>query len=112
MTKQRADNEPPAPVGELRDQRGPQADENLDQASVWAPFRRLMAITATIAVVAVMAASAWLYASGAPARWELYAAVAGGVAGTLLLTGALMGLVFVSSRSGHDDDVDRRSHGG
>jgi len=78
------------------------------QTSVWRPFKQLMAITGGLAVAAVAAALTWLHASGAPARWELYLAVSVGVAGTLLLTGALMGLVFISSRSGHDESVDRR----
>ena len=67
-----------------------------------------MALTSGLAIIAVVAALAWLDATGAPARWELYLAVTVGVAGTLLLTGALMGLVFVSSRSGHDESIDRR----
>lgn len=70
-----------------------------------------MAITTVLAIIAVLAALAWLDSTGAPPRWELYLAVTVGVAGTLLLTGALMGLVFVSSRSGHDDSVDRRDGG-
>jgi hypothetical protein len=37
----------------------------------------------------------------------LWLAVAGGVGGSVLLSGALMGLVFVSNRSGHDDSVGR-----
>ena len=55
----------------------------------------------------MVAALAALHITGAPQRWELWLAVAGGVAGTVLLTGALMGLVFVASRSGHDDHVGR-----
>lgn len=70
-----------------------------------------MKIIAALAVVAVLAALAWLHWTGAPVRWELYLAVTLGVAGTLLLTGALMGLVFVSSRSGHDESVDGRDAG-
>jgi hypothetical protein len=70
-----------------------------------------MKVTGALAVVAVIAALLWLRWTGAPARWELYLAVSVGVAGTLLLAGALMGLVFVSSRSGHDDSVDRRDGG-
>jgi len=61
-----------------------------------------------IALATLLALAAgfwWLWASGAPARWELWVAAAGGIAGTMLLTGALMGLVFLSSRSGHDDQV-------
>lgn len=76
-------------------------------ASAWVPFRRLMRIVVMCAVLAVLAALAVLQATGAPARWELWLAVSGGIAGTVLLSGALMGLVFVSNRSGHDDSVGR-----
>lgn len=82
-------------------------DETAAAESPWAPFRRLMGIVALVSVAAVAAALAWLTASGAPVRWELWLAVAGGVAGTMLLAGALMGLVFVSNRSGHDADIGR-----
>ena len=73
--------------------------------SIWAPFRRLMLIVSLVAVLAVVAALALLRATGAPDRWELWLAVSGGIAGTVLLTGALMGLVFLSNRSGHDDQI-------
>lgn len=85
--------------------------QNSPRLSVWRPFKQLMAITGGLAVIAVAAALGWLHATGAPPRWELYLAVSVGVAGTLLLTGALMGLVFVSSRSGHDESIDRRDAG-
>ena len=75
--------------------------------SPWIPFKRLMRVVVLCAVLAVIAALATLHFTGAPARWEMWLAVAGGVAGTILLTGALMGLVFISSRSGHDDSVGR-----
>ncbi len=75
------------------------------KASPWAPLRRLMRWCAALSVLAVAAAFGWLYADGAPMRWELLLAVAAGVSGTLLLTGALMGLVFVSNQSGHDASV-------
>lgn len=76
-------------------------------SAVWAPFWRLLRIVGLCALLAVLAALGWLYATGAPARWELWLAVAGGVGGTVLLSGALMGLVFVSNRSGHDNSVGR-----
>lgn len=89
--------------------RGPQ--DAGKPATIWGPFRRLMKVTGALAVVAVIAALVWLRWMGAPVRWELYLAVSVGVAGTLLLAGALMGLVFVSSQSGHDESVDRRDAG-
>jgi hypothetical protein len=80
--------------------------------SPWAPLRRLLAWSAALSVVAIAAAFAWLYADGAPMRWELLLAVAAGVSGTLLLTGALMGLLFVSNQSGHDASVGHGSDHG
>lgn len=75
--------------------------------SPWVPFRRLMRIVVACAFAAVAAGLAALHFTNAPARWELWLAVAGGIGGTVLLTGALMGLVFVSNRSGHDENVGR-----
>lgn len=86
---------------------GPDVPDSPDRATAWAPFRQLMRVVGLIALLAVLVALGVLHATGAPARWELWLAVAGGVAGTVLLTGALMGLVFVSSRSGHDDSIGR-----
>ncbi|WP_164156976.1 hypothetical protein [Sandarakinorhabdus rubra] len=71
-------------------------------ATPWAPVWRLMRLCLGVGVVATGCAYAWLWHDGAPMRWELLLAVAGGICGTLLLTGALMGLLFVSNRSGHD----------
>jgi hypothetical protein len=74
-------------------------------AANWAAFRRLMRWTLLATLVVTALGLWWLHASGAPARWELWLAAAGGIAGTMLLTGALMGLVFLSNRSGHDANV-------
>ena len=74
-------------------------------AASWAAFRRLMGWIGLATLLALGVGGWWLHASGAPARWELWVAAGGGIAGTMLLTGALMGLVFLSNRSGHDDQV-------
>ena len=79
----------------------------LPAAAAWAQFRRFMRLVLAATVLATAAVLAWLASTGAPAHWQYWLAVAGGTAGTVLLTGALMGLVFVSSRSGHDDSVGR-----
>ena len=62
-----------------------------------------MLIMLGITIVAVVLSIAWLIAVGAPMRLHFLIAVGLGVAFSLLLTGALMGLVFVSARSGHDE---------
>ncbi len=73
--------------------------------ATWAPLHRLVRLCLALSVPAIAAAYAWLWVGGAPMRWELLLAVGGGIAGTMLLTGALMGLLFVSNQSGHDDSV-------
>lgn len=74
-------------------------------ANPWAPLRRLVRLCLWLSVPAIAVAYGWLWRSGAPMRWELLLAVAAGIGGTLLLTGALMGLLFVSNQSGHDASI-------
>jgi hypothetical protein len=73
--------------------------------ATWAPLYRLIRLCLALSVPAIAGAYAWLWTGGAPMRWELLLAVGAGIAGTLLLTGALMGLLFVSNQSGHDASV-------
>ncbi len=42
-----------------------------------------------------------------PLRLVTMEAVIGGVGGSIVMAGALMGLVFLSSGTGHDEDVER-----
>jgi hypothetical protein len=102
-------NHAPIMTGRQSTMTGPAPDssESAAHTAAWAPFWRLLRIVALCALLAVLVALGALLATGAPARWELWLAVAGGVGGTVLLSGALMGLVFVSNRSGHDDSVGR-----
>ena len=75
----------------------------------WARFRHLMAwmicagMATSAGVIAVMAAIQ------GPLRIVTMLAVIGGVAGSVIMAGALMGLVFLSSGTGHDEDVERWS---
>ena len=73
--------------------------------SPWPRFRRAMRVSALAAALAVAGALGWLWASGAPMRVGLLLAVTLGIGASVLLGGALMGLVYVSARSGHDDTV-------
>ena len=74
-------------------------------AGHWQRFRRLLGIVGLTAVASVVAALAILDAEGVVLRPHLVIALTLGVGGTILLAGALMGLVFVSARSGHDENV-------
>lgn len=77
-------------------------------AFVWGRYRRMlgwMALAATIAVVAALAALAWW---GVDLTLHTVIATALGVGLSVLCAGALMGLVFLSSGAGHDEVVDRQ----
>jgi tetrahydromethanopterin S-methyltransferase subunit D len=68
-------------------------------------YWRLVAIMATVAAIAIVAALWYLQRSGTPLRLHVALATGLGVGLTLLLAGVLMGLVFFSARSGHDQAV-------
>lgn len=71
----------------------------------WRRFRRLMMFMFGIAVVAVAAALWLLHRDGVVLRLHFMIALGLGITLSLLLAGALMGLVFMSANSGHDDTV-------
>lgn len=70
-------------------------------------YWRFVRIMAWIALAGVLLSLAWLYLTGAPFRLHFVLAIALGIAGSVMLAGMLMGLVFFSNRSGHDETVAR-----
>ncbi|HTM96465.1 MAG TPA: hypothetical protein VL100_11710 [Croceibacterium sp.] len=60
---------------------------------------------AVITVAVIIAAFAYFHAQGEPLSMHFYIALALGIAGAMLMTSALMGLVFLSSGTGHDEAV-------
>jgi hypothetical protein len=71
----------------------------------WARYRRMMRTMLILTIGVVAVALALLYDGESAASVHYYIAVALGIGGTMLLTGALMGLVFLSSGTGHDESV-------
>ena len=74
-------------------------------AFAWARYRRVMRWMALASAVVVAAAVMLLDYYYGPLSWITILAAIGGFGGTALLTAALMGLVFLSSGSGHDEAV-------
>jgi len=76
-------------------------------AFAWQRFRLLLAwMTLAGALSAALAIAALAWVQG-PLGLVTMLALLGGVGGTVVTAGALMGLVFLSSGSGHDEDVER-----
>jgi uncharacterized protein (DUF2062 family) len=83
--------------------RDPRALERRHRA--WIRFARTMRWMALAALGAVIAALAWLKATGTPMPLHLVIATSLGVGLSVLLGTALMGLVFLSDSGGHDEDA-------
>ena len=76
-------------------------------ALAWARYKQLMSWMVIAAVVAVLLALIYLKSTGGPVPIHMMIATIAGVGLSVLLGTALMGLVYFSNHSGHDDTVGR-----
>lgn len=81
-------------------------------AHAWARYRRILRWVLALSLAVVAVAFVLIYLTGEPVSVHFYVAVGLGVGLTLMLTGALMGLVFLSSGTGHDEAADAESRSG
>ena len=80
--------------------------EDPEQAAVaWARFLRIMRWMMLLTVTLVVGAVVGLYRTNGMVSIHFYIATALGIGFTMLLASALMGLVFMSSSTGHDDCI-------
>ena len=86
------------------DAEGPQ---QVRAAEAWRRYRRMMRWMALAAAIAVAMSLLWLKQAGGPMPFHMVVATAAGVGLTVLVGTALMGLVFLSNRSGHDEEATR-----
>lgn len=79
-------------------------------AYAWARYRRLMRWMMLVTVTMVIGAFVALYRSNnGVISVHFYIATALGIGFAMLLMSALMGLVFLSSGTGHDEAIEDRS---
>ena len=74
-------------------------------AFAWARYMRLMRFMFAVTVIMVIGAVALLYHNNGFVSIHFYIATALGIGVAMLLMSALMGLVFLSSGTGHDDAI-------
>jgi hypothetical protein len=74
-------------------------------AFAWARYKRLMRWMALVTLSVVVVAMILLYRANGFVSIHLYIAAGLGIAVAMLLMSALMGLVFLSSGTGHDDAI-------
>ena len=79
---------------------------HIEQAALaWKRYRTMMKWMVLVSVAAVILALVYLGAGGEPMSIHLVIATAAGVGLSVLLGTGLMGLVFLSNRTGADDDA-------
>ena len=71
----------------------------------WARYRRVMRWMMLVTVTMVIGALVALYRTNGLVSVHVYIATALGIGFTMLLMSALMGLVFLSSGTGHDESI-------
>lgn len=81
-------------------------DDAHTAAHAWGRFRRLMKWLALLTLAIIAAAFALVWWSGDPVSYHFYIALALGLGLTVMLTGALMSLLFLSSGTGHDEAIE------
>lgn len=74
-------------------------------ALAWAHYWRTMKWMLLAAAITVTLSLFYLWQSGTPMPLPMVVATIAGVGLTVLVGTGLMGLVFLSSRSGHDEDA-------
>lgn len=84
--------------------RSPLDDPHLAQFA-WARYRRVMRWMMLVTVTMVIGALVALYRTNGLVSVHVYIATALGIGFTMLLMSALMGLVFLSSGTGHDESI-------
>ena len=80
-------------------------DDTRNSAYAWARYRLMMKRLGMLTVAIVIVAMLALWKTGETASIHFYIATAIAISGVMLVTGALMGLIFLSNGSGHDESI-------
>lgn len=83
-------------------------DDPEKAAFAWARYKRLMRFMFLATVGVVVIALALLYTQNDDVSPHFFIAVGLGIGFSMMLMSALMGLVFLSNGTGHDESVDNR----
>jgi hypothetical protein len=81
-------------------------DDPVTAAHAWARYRRLMKFMAVVTLSVVAISMTILYRDGALVSIHFVIATGLGIGFAMMLMAALMGLVFLSSGTGHDASVE------
>lgn len=72
----------------------------------WSRFRKILWAIAAVALLASAGVAGLIWWTSGPLPWLFLAMIAGGVWTTIMMAAFLMGLMFLSSGTGHDESID------
>ncbi len=75
-------------------------------AFAWARYWRLMRAMLVVSIIVALLVLVGVWHSNGFVSIHFFIATAGAVVGAMMLTAALMGLIFLSSGTGHDEAID------
>ncbi len=75
----------------------------------WARFRMMLWAMAAGSLAIGLAVAALLWGLRGPLPWVFVGMIVGGVWTTIMMAALLMGLMFLSSGTGHDTQIDDRA---
>ena len=81
-------------------------DDPVYASYAWGRYWQIMRLMAKLTFICISVVLGLLFYLHGMVSIHLYIATAAGVGFTFMLTAALMGLVFLSSGSGHDESID------
>lgn len=81
-------------------------DDPANARFAWARYFRLMRWMGLVTLCVIATVATYLYESVGFVSIHLYIAVTLGIGLTMMLMAALMGLVFLSSGTGHDEAIE------
>ena len=82
-----------------------------EAAAAWRRYKAMMSWMALASLTTAALALLWLAQTGTELRLHLVIATIAGVGLSVLVGTGLMGLIFFSNRSGHDEDAGGRHDG-
>ena len=80
-------------------------DDPASAGFAFARWKKLMRFMVVVSAITVAAALVWLSQGEEEVSIHFYIATGLGIGVSMLLMGALMGLVFLSNGTGHDDSI-------
>ena len=83
-------------------------DDSQGSAHAWNRFRRILRAMAAAGMAVALAVTAGIWWDSGPLPWAFVALTVAGIWATFMMAALLMGLMFLSSGTGHDSVVEDR----